>query len=216
MPARFWAIFGLIIGLGPIKGARAQEAALWQERFFYDALLSARDRLARGQSDPQLVPMMRSVASQTAQQVGNLAQIQSYIKVQQGALRYAFAQEDPSPSLRTIQANFATLTGAAEQVRSNLYYLTARCRLASSQALPDPAIYQAGLLIIGQIQQLQLGLNSLYTEAVAVQGLIAANPWAVDTFFNHSFNGLMRSVTRTQESIFSIYNSAYDLSWRSR
>lgn len=198
--------------------AAAQEAgpALWQERYFWDALFTARDRMARQQSDPQMVPVMKAIAGQVAQQVANLGQIHQYVKAQGDNLRYAYEQPDPGPSLETIASNFATLTAGTDQVRQNLYYLTARQRMASSQALPDPEMYQAGLLILGQVQQLQLTLNALYTDAVAARGIAAANEWANDKTFKFRSDEMMRSVMRVQDSVFAVYNSGYELTMRCR
>src|SRR5262249_44685763 len=155
-------------------------ANLWQEAYLWDALLTARDRQARAQSDPAMIPVMKSIAGQVAQQVANLAQIDAYVKAQGDNLRYAFSQEDPEPSLETIGANFDTLSKGADQIRNNLYFLTVRCRLASSQALPDTEMYQAALLILGQVQQLQLRLNSLYLDANDAHKLVDENNWATD------------------------------------
>jgi hypothetical protein len=197
-------------------GASDQAPTLWQERYFWDALLPARDKLARQQSDPQMVPVMKAVALQIAQQVANLNQIDQYVKSQGDNLRYAYAQTDPQPSLDTIRDNFMTLTTGCDQVRQNLYYLTARERMASSQALPDPEMYKAGLLILGQIQQLQLTLNTLYYDTVAARGLVYQNSWANDKFFNSKTENLMFSVVRVQDSVFSVYNAGYDLTMRCR
>jgi hypothetical protein len=189
---------------------------LWQESYFFDALLQARSKAARAQSDPQLMAVLKAVAGQVAQQVVNIQQIDVYAKAQKDNLRYAFSQPDPQPSLDTISANLETLTKGSDQIRSNLYFLTARCRMASSQALPDPELYQAGLLVLGQVQQLQLALNALYLDTAAVRQLVAENDWATDQFFRHSTDELLRSVTRIQDSVFSVYNAGYEFSMRSR
>ena len=189
---------------------------LWQESYFFDALLQARSRAARTQSDPQLMAVLKAVAGQVAQQVVNLQQIHVYAKAQQDNLRYAFTQPDPQPSLDTIAANFETLTKGSDQIRSNLYFLTARCRMASSQALPDPELYQGGLLVLGQVQQLQLALNALYLDTAAVRQLVAENDWGTDRYFRHSSVELLRSVTRIQDSVFSVYNAGYEFAMRSR
>jgi len=189
---------------------------LWQESFFFDALLQARNRMARQQSDPQLLPVLKAVASQAAQQVANVQQIDLYVKTQQDNLRYAFSQPDPEPSLDTIAANIDTLSKGCDQIRHNLYYLTARCRMASSQALPDPELYQAGLLILGQVQQLQLSLNSLYLDAVAARQVVADNRWSTDKYFRHRTEELLRNVVRIQDSVFLVYNAAYEFAMRSR
>lgn len=211
----------LVLGAGllaclPALGADFNSPNLWQENYFWDALLTARDRVARSQSDPAMVPVLKSIAGQVAQQVANLAQIDAYVKAQQDNLRYAFSQEDPQPSLETIAANFDTLTKGADQIRNNLYFLTTRCRMASSQALPDAEMYQATLLILGQVQQLQLRLNALYLDANDAKKVVAENTWATDKTFRHQTDLLMRSVVRAQDSVFSIYNSGYELAMRSR
>jgi hypothetical protein len=189
---------------------------LWQESYFFDALLQARSKTARQQSDPQLLAVLKGVAGQVAQQVVNIQQIDVYAKAQQDNMRYAFSQPDPGPSLETISANLETLTKGNDQIRSNLYFLTARCRMASSQALPDPELYQAGLLVLGQVQQLQLALNALYLDTAAVRQIVTENDWATDKFFRHSTEELLRSVVRIQDSVFSVYNAGYEFSMRSR
>jgi hypothetical protein len=189
---------------------------LWQESYFFDALLQARDRAARAQSDPQLLPVLKAVAGQVAQQVLNAQQIDIYVKAQQDNLRYAFSQPDPQPSLETIQANLETLMKGDDQIRNNLYFLTARCRIAASQALPDPELYQAGLLVLGQVQQLQLALNSLYLDTAAARQIVAENDWATDKFFRHAASELLRSVVRIQDSVFAVYNAGYEFSMRCR
>ena len=189
---------------------------LWQESLFFDALLQTRTLAARQQSDPQLLAVLKAIAGQVAQQVANLQQIDVYAKAQQDNLRYAFTQADPQPSLDTVAANFETLTKGGDQIRNNLYYLTARCRMASSQALPDPDLYQAGLLVLGQVQQLQLALNSLYIDTAAAGQIVADNDWATDRYFRHASHELVRSVMRIQDSVFSVYNAGYEFAMRSR
>src|SRR5581483_11838760 len=103
------AFFLLSLALAAPAFAADAAPSLWQETFLWDALLTARDRQARAQSDPALIPVMKSIAGQVAQQVANIAQIDAYVKSQQDNLRYAFSQEDPEPSLETIGANFDTL-----------------------------------------------------------------------------------------------------------
>jgi hypothetical protein len=88
--------------------------------------------------------------------------------------------------------------------------------MASSQALPDPELYQGGLLVLGQVQQLQLALNALYLDAAAVRQLVTENDWATDKFFRHSTEELLHSVVRIQDSVFSVYNAGYEFSMRSR
>ena len=214
--ARWGALAALLLAAAPARAALDAAPTLWQERFFWDALLSARDKMARQQSDPMMIPVMKAIAGQIAQQVANLGQIDQYVKAQADNLRFAYAQPDPKPSLSTISDNFTTLTTGCDQVRQNLYYLTARQRLAATQALPDPEMYQAGLLILGQDQQLQLTLNSLYYDALAARGLVNDNKWANDKFFTHKTEILMSSVVRIQDSVFSVYNAGYDLTMRCR
>ena len=209
-------MLGLALAALPARALDDESPSLWQERYFFDALLTARDRLSRSQSDPALLAVMKTIASQVAQQVANLQQIQIYVKSQQDNLRYAFNQPDPKESLTTIEANVDTLTQGTDQIRNNLYYLTVRCRIASSQALPDPQMYQAGLLILGQVQQLQLELNTLYTETTAVQTQVLENQWGGNKFFTHKMNELMRNVVRIQDSVFAVYNAALELSLRSK
>ena len=215
-PARALLAAFLFSWAAPARALVDSPPALWQERFFWDALMPARDKMARQQSDPMMIPVMKAVAGQIAQQVANLGQIDQYVKSQSDNLRFAYAQADPKPSLETIRDNFTTLTTGCNQVRQNLYYLTARQRLASAQALPDPEMYQAALLILGQTQQLQLILNSVYYDAVAVRGQVADNKWANDKFFTHAAEELLRSVVRVQDSVFSVYNAGYELAMRCR
>lgn len=215
-PARALLAALLLCSAVPARALVESPPTLWQERFFWDALMTARDKMARQQSDPMMVPVMKAIAGQIAQQVANLGQIDLYVKSQADNLRFAYAQADPKPSLETIRDNFTTLTTGCDQVRQNLYYLTARQRLASAQALPDPEMYQAALLILGQIQQLQLTLNSVYYDAVAVRGQVLDNKWANDKFFTHAAEELLRSVVRVQDSVFSVYNAGYELAMRCR
>ena len=215
-PARLLLAALLFSSAAPARALADSPPTLWQERFFWDALLGARDKMARQQSDPMMLPVMKAIAGQVAQQVANLAQIDRYVKSQADTLRFAYAQADPQPSLATIHDNFTTLTIGCDQVRQNLYYLSARQRLAQSQALPDPEMYQAALLILGQIQQLQLTLNTVYYDAVAVRGQVIENKWASEKFFTHSAEELLRSVVRVQDSVFSVYNAGYELAMRCR
>lgn len=191
-------------------------ARLWQEGFFWDALIGARDKAARQQADPNLLPAVRTIAGQVAQQVANLQQIHAYVKAQQDSLRYAFAQEDPTASLAVIRNNFDTLAKGSVQIQSNLYYLTTRERMSISQALPDPELTAAATQLIGQIQQLQLQLNTLYLDATEVRKLVDAEPWATDEFFRYSAQGLLQAVVQVQDSVFAVYNAAYELHLRSR
>lgn len=212
-----WALLLAAAAASPARAAAwTEQTSLWQERYFWDALLQSRDRLARSQSDPAMIPTLKAIAGQVAQQVANLQQIAVYVKAQQDNLRFAFAQDDPQPSLITIGANFETLGKGADQVRNNLYFLTARCRMASTQALPDPEMYQAALLVLGQVQQLQLQLNALYLDAVEDRKIVYENSWGADKAFTQRTESLMRSVVRVQDSIFSVYNAGYELAMRSR
>ncbi len=210
------ALAFFLLAAAPARAGADPSPTLWQERSFWDALLAARDKLARQQSDPMMIPVMKSVAGQIAQQVANLGQIGRYVKSQSDNLRFAYAQPDPRPSLATISDNLTTLTVGCDQIRQNLYYLTSRQRMASSQALPDQEMYRAGLLILGQIQALQLTLNQLYYDALAARGVADDNKWANDKFFAHKIAELMRSVVRVQDAVFSVYNAGYDLTMRCR
>lgn len=200
----------------PPEGYDLQPPALWQERYFFDALLQARDRMERSQSDPEMIPVLKAIAGQVAQQVANIRQIDVYVKAQQDNLKFAFNQEDPTASLHTIGANFETLAKGADQIRSNLYFLTVRERLASSQALPDADMYKACLLVLGQVQQLQLQLNALYLDTVAAQKLVNDNSWATDKEFRRQTAVVTRAVVNVQDSIFAVYNAGYELAMRSR
>lgn len=203
----------------PVRAAGAVawfQNLLWQEHFYWDALLQARDRAARQQADPRLLPMLKTVAQQLAQQIANLQQIQSYTKAQQGNLRFAFSQSDPWKSLATIRTNLETLSKGSLQVRNNLYLLTARCRMASSQALPDPELTQAAALIIGQIQAIQLQLNALYADAIAVESQVSAETWLRDKALRYNAGAHARSAVSAQDSIFAVYNAAYELYMRSK
>ena len=209
-------MLGALLFASSARAMEAETPSLWQERYFFDALLEARDRIARTQSDPAMIPVLKAIAAQTAQQVANLGQINAYVKAQQDNLRYAFSQNDLQSSLETIRANFETLAKGSDQIRNNLYYLTARCRIASSQALPDSEMYQASLLILGQIQQLQLTLNALYLNMVEARKIVIENNWATNKYFRHKTEILLRGIVRIQDSVFSVYNAGYELTLRSR
>src|SRR4051812_9296557 len=94
--ARWSALAFLFLAAAPAR-AIDDPPALWQGRFFWDALTSARDKLARQQSDPMVIPVMKAIAGQIAQQVANLGQIDQYVKAQADNLRFAYAQPDPQP-----------------------------------------------------------------------------------------------------------------------
>ena len=195
----------------PARAAKAGEALLWQERFYWDGLLQARERAARQSADPALLEVVVSLAHQAAQQAANIQQIQTYVRSQLDNLRFAFSQEDPGPSLAVIQNNFTTLARGAEQIRNNLYYLTARARMAGTQALPDPKLSENSTLLIAQIQNIQLKLNALYADASAVQASAQGETWAVDEFFRFSAQSLLFAVISVQDSVFAVYNASYEL-----
>lgn len=201
----------LILAPSWATAADLENAQLWQERYFWDGLLQSRDRAARSSADPLLLKVIRTIAHQVAQQAANLEQIQAYAKGQVDNIRYAFSQKDPGPSLKIIQNNFSTLSKGTQQIRNNLYYLTARVRISSSQALPDPKLKQNATLLIAQVQNVQLKLNSLYTHTSAVHNAVLAETWYVDTFFRFMAAHLLRTVVEVQDSVFSIYNSSYEL-----
>lgn len=188
-----------------------ENTQLWQEKFYWDGLLQSRDRAARSSADPILIKVVLTIAHQVAQQAANLEQIRAYAKGQVENLRYAFSQEDPGSSLKIIQNNFETLAKGTEQIRNNLYYLTTRVRMSSSQALPDPKLTKNATLLIAQVQNVQLKLNDLYTNSVAVHGTVMAETWYVDKFFRFRASHLLRTVVEVQDSVFSIYNASYEL-----
>lgn len=217
MTSRNAAALAIFLALpGRLLAAEAAAPALWQERYFFDALLQARDRLSRSQSDPNMVPVLKAIAGQVAQQVANIQQIDAYVKAQHDNLRFAFQQDEPEGSLSTIGGNFETLAKGADQIRGNLYFLTARERMASTQALPDAEMYQGALLVLTQVQQLQLQLNALYLDTVEAQRIVNENAWGTNKHFRHQTEMLMKSVVRVQDSIFAVYNAGYELAMRCR
>jgi hypothetical protein len=197
----------------PARAANADlnSARLWQERFYWDGLLQSRDRAARVAADPAMLKVILQIAHQVAQQSANVEQISAYAKGQRDNLRFAFAQNDPGPSLEVIKGNFETLAQGTEQIRNNLYYLTTRIRMASSQALPDPKLTEKATLLIAQVQNVQLKLNALYTYAAEVDRDVQADNWAADEFFKFRSTYLLRSVVSVQDSVFSVYNASYEL-----
>lgn len=203
----------------PPRGAAVPVApvTLWQESYYWDGLLEARSRAARQSADPNLLPVLKSIAQQMAQQALNLRQVEAYTKVQQENLRFAFSQSDPGESLATIQSNLETLAKGTAQIRGNLFFLAARCRMASSQALPDPELTAASTALIKQIQGAQLRLNALYSDAAAIQGQLKAQaPRPKENFLRYRANLLVRSVLETQSSILSVYNASYEIYLRSK
>lgn len=200
----------------PASAAKLKQAKLWQERFFWDGLFHARDRAARQAADPRLLEVVYSLAQQVAQQAVNIQQIQTYTKAQLDSLRFAFAQTDPEPSLAVIRNNLATLSKGGDQIRNNLYYLTTRARMASSQALPDQRLTEKAMLLIAQVQNVQLKLNALYTDTVPVVGAVRGETWAADDYLRHHAELLMRSVVGIQDSVFAVYNASYELYQLSR
>ncbi|MBI5243457.1 MAG: hypothetical protein HY922_07180 [Elusimicrobia bacterium] len=201
----------LLLGSAPASANVFTEARLWQERYFFDALLQSRDRAARVCADPALLDVVKTLAHQVAQQALNIEQIQAYAKAQIDNLKFAFAQQNPSASLAVIQNNFTTLSRGSEQIRNNLYYLTARARLSSSQALPDPKLTEMAALLIAQIQNVQLKLNTLYLDTVAVANAVRKETWYADDFFRYSTEDLLSAVVSVQDSVYSVYNASYEL-----
>ncbi len=196
--------------------AVVESPVLWQERYYFDALLQARDRQQREESDPEMIPVLKAIAGQAAQQGVNLKRLGLYVAAQKGNLRFAFAQKDPDPSLGVILSNLMTLTRGAGQIRNNLNYLSVRCRLASSQALSDPKMEQASLIILAEIRQLQLILNPVYLDAAAVEESASALSRPQDGYLRSSVGMLVQSLRRVQDSVYSVYNSARDLALRCR
>lgn len=211
-----WLLLALAFCAAPASANSFAEARLWQERYYWDGLLQARDRAARVSADPATLDVVKTLAHQVAQQAVNIEQIQSYTKAQSENLKFAFAQQDPGPSLAVIQNNFATLSRGAEQIRNNLYFLTARTRMASTQALPDPKLTEMATLLIAQIQNVQLKLNTLYLDSVDVAGTVRKETWFADDFFRYGAEDLLSSVVSVQDSVLTIYNSSYELYLLSR
>ena len=189
---------------------------LWQERYYFDALIEARDRQSRSESDPNLVPVLRSIAGEVLQQAANVGQIDSYVKTQLGSLRYAFNQDHPSASLKIVGLNLSTLGQGMVQVKNNLAYLTVRSNIAFSQALPDSQIYQNSLLILAEIKRLQLEVNSLYLDAIADDKVIESHQDDESPLFVYQSQFFIRSLYSLQGEVFSLYNSAYDIALRAR
>jgi hypothetical protein len=189
---------------------------LWQERYYFDALIEARDRQSRSESDPNLVPVLRSIAGEVLQQAANVGQIDSYAKTQLGSLRYAFGQDHPNASLKIVGLNLSTLGQGMVQVKNNLAYLTVRSNIAFSQALPDPQIYQNSLLILAEIKRLQLEVNSLYLDSIADDKVIKSHQDDESPLFVYQSQFFIRSLYSLQGEVFSLYNSAYDIALRAR
>ena len=198
------------------SAAVVQSPVLWQERYYFDALLQARGRQEREESDPEMVPVLQAIAGQVAQQGLNLKRLGLYVAAQKGNVRFAFAQKNPDPSLKVILSNLMTLARGTGQIRNNLDYLAVRCRLASSQALSDPKMEKASLIILAEIRQLQLELNFVYLDSVAVQkaGWMLSRP--KDKYLRSSVWMLVESMRRMQNSVYSVYDAARDLALRCR
>ncbi len=197
--------------------ARAAPAPLlWQEHYYFDALLEARDRQSRSESDPNLVPVLRSIAGEALQQAANVGQIDSYVKTQFGSLHYAFHQDDSDASLKIIGLNLSTLGQGMVQVKNNLAYLTVRSNIAFSQALPDPKIYQNALLILAEVKRLQLEVNSLYLDASSNDKVIKSHADEESPLFIYQSHFFIRSLYSLQGEVFALYNSAYDIALRAR
>ena len=206
--------FALAACLLPSPASAATKLAnakLWQERFFWDGMLTARGKAARVSADPRLLEVVNLLAHQVAQQALNLQQIQSYAKAQVDNLRFAFNQDDPGPSLAVIQNNFTTLGKGTEQIRNNLHFLTTRTRLCASQALPDPKLTQQATILIAQIQNVQLKLNALYLDSAQTARMVRAETWGVDRHFRYTTEYLLNTAVSVQDAVFSVYNSAYEL-----
>ena len=213
---------GVFIGIGflaivcPREVFAASVPLLWQERYYFDALLEARDRQSRSESDSNLVPVLRSIAGEVLQQAANVGQIDSYAKTQLGSLRYSFGQDHPSASLKIVGLNLSTLGQGMVQVKNNLAYLTVRSNIAFSQALPDSQIYQNSLLILAEIKRLQLEVNSLYLDAIADDKVIKSHQDDESPLFVYQSQFFIRSLYSLQGEVFSLYNSAYDIALRAR
>ena len=189
---------------------------LWQEDTYWDGLLTGRSREIRQSADPNLIPVLRIITQQLAQQSLNLRQIEAYTKVQQDNLQFALQESNPSESLATIQANLDTLAQGTRQIRSNLCYIGVRCRLASSQALPDPKLTTTAAALIKQVQSTQLQLNTLYIDAAAFQAKLKTQVRPRQNFLRFRAHLLVRSILETQDSIFTVYNASYEIYLRSK
>ncbi len=196
--------------------ARQSAPLLWQERYYFDALIQARDRQSRSESDPSLIPVLRSIAGEVLQQAANIKQIDVYAKAQQGSLRYAFSQDDPDPSLKIVGINLSTLAQGTVQVENNLSYLGVRCRLASSQTLADPQIYRNALLVLAEVRRLQFALNELYSDTLDSEKIIQSHPENLPRPFRYQSRFFKGALSRLQSAIVSLYNAGYDLALRSR
>ena len=209
---------GVIFCLGFFaKEVRAAPVPLlWQERYYFDALLEARDRQSRSESDANLVPVLRSIAGEALQQAANVGQIDAYVKTQLGSLHYAFHQDDSSASLKVIGLNLGTLGQGMVQVRNNLAYLSVRSNIAFSQALPDPHIYQNSLLILTEIKRLQLEVDSLYLDATADDKVVQSHRDEESPLFIYQSQFFIHSLYGLQGEVFALYSSAYDIALRAR
>ncbi len=212
-------IFLGIAFCGGVSAGQVQAAPaplLWQERYYFDALLEARDRQSRSESDSNLVPVLRSIAGEVLQQAANVGQIDAYVKTQLGSLHYAFHQDDSSASLKVIGLNLGTLAQGMVQVKNNLTYLTVRSNIAFTQALPDPQIYQNALLILAETKRLQLEVDSLYSDASADDKAIQSHREEESSLFIYQSQFFIRSLYSLQGEVFALYNSAYDIALRAR
>ena len=140
-----------------------------------------------------------------------MSRVDAYAKSQKDNLGFALAQPKPQKDVAVIGANFWTLSQGSDQIRSNLYYLSVRCRMARSQALPDKDMYESSLLILRQVQRLQLALNSLYRDAVSSETAMQTHRDVVDPYSFQEFHMFKRSVMRLQPSIYRVYNAGYAL-----
>jgi hypothetical protein len=66
-------------------------------------------------------------------------------------------------------------------------------------------------LLIAQIQNVQLKLNTLYLDTVTAANVVRKETWYADEFFRYSCEDLLSSVVSVQDSVYTVYNASYEL-----